>query len=314
MKTFPELMEKAEGFHEVLLYRPRSTEYENLRSWYIANCVVNAFLTITTILSNGITIQALRRISSLPQPLKTLLLSLAVSDLGVGLLGEPFFLGILVKWLQQGITTAASFTAFRFIFYLFATASFLGVMALTVDRFLTVYLHLRYQELVTHKRVAVVVISIWVFSAFLSLLNLWVPKNISYIMFAITGTVWLIVSVMCYLKIYFTVRRHRNEIQALQLQQVAQNDQITNADRLRKSAVSIFYVYLVFLLCYLPQFCNFAVVAIFNLSAGVKAFSISSITLLLLNSSLNPVIYCWKMRHIRHAVMGILRNVLPINS
>ena len=310
LKTL-ELMEKAQGFHEVLLYRPRGTEYEILRPWYIANCVFNAFLTITTIFSNGITIQALRRTSSLPQSLKTLLLSLAVSDLGVGLLGEPFYLGILVRWLQQGITTGASFTAFRFIFYLFATASFSGVMALTVDRFLAVYLHLRYQELVTHKRVVAVVISIWVLSAFLSLLNLWVPKNISYIMFAITGITWLIVSVMCYLKIYFAVRRHRNEIQALQ---VAQNDQIANADRLRKSAVGVFYVYLVFLFCYLPQFCNFAVVAIFNLSAGVKVFAISSITLLLLNSSLNPVIYCWKMRHIRRAVMGILRNVLSIHS
>ena len=307
-------MEKAHGFHEVLLYQPRSTEYENLRSWYIATCVFNAFLTITTILSNGVTIQALRRTSSLPQQLKTLLLSLAVSDFGVGLLGEPFYLGILVRWLQQDITTAASFTAFRFIVYLFATASFLGVMALSGDRFLAVYLHLRYQELVTHKRVVTVVITIWVFSAFLSLLNLWIPKNIFYIMFAITGIVCLTVSAMLYLKIYFVVRRHRDQIRALQVPQVAQNDQIANADRLRKSAVGAFYLYLVFLLCYLPQFCNFAVVAIFNLSAGIKVFSISSITLLFLNSSLNPFIYCWKMRRIRHAVMDILRNVLPSHS
>ena len=307
-------MEKAHGFHEVLLYQPSSTEYEKLRSWYIATCVFNALLTITTILSNGITIQALRRTSSLPQQLKTLLLSLAVSDFGVGLLGEPFYLGILVKWLQQDITTHASFIAFRFILYLFATASLLGVMAIGGDRFLAVYLHLRYQELVTHKRVVAVVISIWVLSVFYSLLNLWVPKNIFYIMCAITGTVWLIVSAMLYLKIYFAVRRHRDQIQALQVHQVAQNDQISNADRLTKSAVGVFYVYLVFLLCYLPQFCSFAVVAIFNLSAGIKVFSISSITLLFLNSSLNPVIYCWKMRHIRHAVMDILRNVLPSHS
>ena len=306
-------MEKAHGFHEVLLYQPSSTEYEKLRSWYIATCVFNALLTITTILSNGITIQALRRTSSLPQQLKTLLLSLAVSDFGVGLLAEPFYLGILVKWLQQDITTHASFIAFRFILYLFATASFLGVMALSGDRFLAVYLHLRYQELVTHKRVVAVVISIWVFSAFLSLLE-WVPENIFSIMFAIAGIVWLIVSAMVYLKIYFAVRRHRDQIQALQVHQLAQNDQIANADRLTKSAVGVFYVYLVFLLCYLPQFCSFAVVAIFNLSAGIKVFSISSITLLFLNSSLNPVIYCWKMRHIRHAVMDILRNVLPSHS
>ena len=304
-------MEKAHGLREVLLYQPRSTEYESLRSWYIANCVFNAFLTITAILSNGITVLALRRTSSLPQPLKTLLLSLAVSDFGFVLLGGPFYLGILVKWLQQDFSTGASFAAFRFILYLSTAASFFGVMALSGDRCLAVHLHLRYQELVTHKRVVAVLISIWMFSAFLSLLHLWVPKNISYIVFAIIGIVCLVFSAMLYFKIYFAVLRHRNQIQALQVQQVAQNGQIANAARLRKSAVGAFYVYLVFLLCYLPQICNFAVVATGNLSAGVKVFSMFSITLLFLNSSLNPVIYCWKMRHIRRAVMDILRNVLP---
>ena len=47
-------------------------------------------------------------------------------------------------------------------------ASFLGVTAVTVDRFLAIHLHLRYQELVTHKRVVAGVISIWVFSALIS--------------------------------------------------------------------------------------------------------------------------------------------------
>ena len=302
------------GFRELLLYNPNSTEYESLRAWYISNCVLNAFLTITAIVFNGITIQALRRTSSLPQPLKTLLLSLAVSDLGVGLLGEPFYVWILVKWLQRNNSTGASYTAFRFTLYLFSSASFLGVMALSGDRFLAVYLHLKYQELVTHKRVVAVIITIWVFSAFFSLLYLWVSTNISHIVFIISGIACLVVSAMLNFKIYFAVRRHRNQIRALQVQQVAQNDQIANAARLRKSAVGIFYVYLVFLLCYLPQICNFAVVAICDLSVSVKVFSMSSITFLFLNSSLNPVIYCWKMRHIRRAVFGMLRNVLPSHS
>ena len=41
------------------------------------------------------------------------------------------------------------------------------------------------------------------------------------------------------------------------------NDQTAN--RLTKSAVGVFYVYLVFLLCYLPEFCCFAVVVISDL-------------------------------------------------
>ena len=45
---------------------------------------------------NIITIQAIRKTSSLPKTLKTLLLSLAASDLGVGLLVQPLYVAILV--------------------------------------------------------------------------------------------------------------------------------------------------------------------------------------------------------------------------
>ena len=62
---------------------------ENIYSTSIANYIFNAFLSYTAIVSNIITIHVLRKTLSLPQPLKTLLLSLAVSDLGVGLLVQP---------------------------------------------------------------------------------------------------------------------------------------------------------------------------------------------------------------------------------
>ena len=86
---------------EVLQYQPTDMENENLKSWYIVNSVFNAFLAFSAIILNSVTIQALRKTSSLPKLLKTLLLSLAVSDLGVGLLVQPFYLGILVNWLLQ---------------------------------------------------------------------------------------------------------------------------------------------------------------------------------------------------------------------
>ena len=49
---------------------------------------------------------------------------------------------------------------------------FFRVFALTVDRLSAIHLHLRYQVLVTHKSVVVVVSSVWVLSAFIALLGL----------------------------------------------------------------------------------------------------------------------------------------------
>ncbi|XP_078377069.1 adenosine receptor A2a-like [Oculina patagonica] len=299
-----------------LIY-PADTEAKDLHSWYIANCVLNALLAITAIVFNGVTIQALRRTSSVPKPLKTLLLNLAVSDLGVGLLVEPLYFGMLVSWARGNDLTGFTCTTHLIISYLFAVPSFLGVMSLSVDRFLAIHLPLRYIELVTHKRVVAVVISIWVFSLSLSLFRWLGSRNVTYAFIAIIVIVSFALSAVLYCKIYLAVRRHRNHINALQVQQVAESDEMTNFARLRNSALDTFYVYHVFVLCYLPHICarSFLVVKISALSTGVKAFSICAATLLLLNLSLNPVIYCWKIRHIRQAIMDILRrNIFPSHN
>ena len=122
----------------------------------VVSCVFNAFLCFTSILLNIITIQALRKTSSLPKTLKTLFLSLAVSDLGEGLLVQPLYVAILLMEIDQN-TNSTDYGAVNKAYVIqkkiFVMASHYGVFALTVDRFLAIHLHLSYQELVTHKRV-----------------------------------------------------------------------------------------------------------------------------------------------------------------
>ena len=299
----------------ILQYFPSISEVEDLHSTYIANCVFNSFLCYTTIMLNIVTIHAIRKTSSLPNTLKTLLVSLAVSDVGVGLLVQPFYISLLVKWLQQNNSGCSAIMFWQIVSSLFGLVSFLGVVAISVDRFLAIHLHLRYQELVTHKRVVAVVISIWVFSVSFSLITAWVPSNIKYIIVCILGVVGLVLTTMVYIRIYLVVRRHKNHIlsqnqnQDLQLQQVAQNSEMAaNFASIIKSAAGIFYVYLLFWFCYLLFFISTAAIRINGPSIALKRSFLFSMTLLYLNSSLNPVIYCWKMKHIRHAIMNILRN------
>ncbi|XP_078346141.1 adenosine receptor A2a-like [Oculina patagonica] len=293
---------------ELMQYYPRIYEFEDLKSTYIANCVFNNFLCYTTIMLNIVTIHALRKTSSLPKTLKTLLLSLAVSDVGVGLLVQPFYTSLLVKWLQQSIPSCSNYEVFNVIALFFTFASFFNVVAVSVDRFLAIHLHLRYQELVTHKRVVAVVFSIWALSALYSSMLLWVPSNINSGFLSISTVICLLLTTAAYIRIYLAVRRHKNQIQALQ-GQVAQNGEMENFASLIKSTVSTFYVYLVYLLCYLPTLIYWTALAKYDSSIASKRFLLFSLTLLYLNSSLNPVIYCWKMRHIRHAIMDILRNM-----
>ena len=292
------------------------TRAEGLYPTLVTNCIFNVSLFYAAIALNIITIQALRKTSSLPRTLKTLLLSLAASDLGVGLLAHPMFVAHLIILIQQNTSDDAYGAVFAIFSNTLAIASFFSVVAITVDRFLAVHLHLRYQELVTHKRVIAVVISIWVISAFLSLVFPaarleWIPKKVPGIMFAARDAVCFITTGFLHYKIYASVRHHTGHIQALQVQEEAQNREMKNAVRLRKTALATFYIYFLFLACYVPMFCVNLAELLCDETALIQHLRYYVFTLMLSNSSLNPLIYSWKMRHIRHAVIDILRSVLP---
>ena len=274
-------------------------ETNPLYSSVIVNCVFNGFSAYTALMLNILTIHAMRKTTLVPKPLKTLLLSLAVSDLGVGLLTQPLYITRMVSPANSTSTLLHEAS------YVFIYSSFFSVLAISVDRFLAIHLHLRYQELVTHKRLVTVVISIWVFSAFLSSIWLWASDEIAMLVDIIIESFCYIITAIVYYKIYFTVQRHAQQIQVQQIQ-VAQ---IESDARQRKSAVSTFYVYLVFLVCSLPNYYYLVASLISAPSTALHGLWLYSLTLLFFNSSLNPVIYCWKMRHIRHAIIDTLRNI-----
>ena len=295
-------------FCETLVqYFPFTSEYEELRRSYIANCVFNNFLTYLAVMLNIVTFYAIRKTQSLPKTTKTLLLSLVVSDVGVGLFVQPFYTSLLVSWLQRNSPSCLTYRMFSNVGLFFSQASFAGVVAVSVDRFLAVNLHLRYKELVTHKRVLAVVISIWVFSAFASFIRLSGVRFIQPVIQYIGILLGLVVITGVYIKLYFVVRRHKTQIQSLQVQRGPRGEITQTASRI-KSAVAIFYVYVAFLVCCLPYVICVSIIQFNGPSVTLKGFHLFSLTLIFLNSSLNPLIYCWKMRHIRHAIVDILRT------
>ena len=108
-----------------------------LHSVLIANIVINGCLCYTTIMMNIVTIHALRKTSSLPKSLKTLLLSLAVSDLGVGLLSQPLYIAVLAEILRYNFNEAFHVFA-DVVSYVLYLSSFCTLTALSADRFVAV--------------------------------------------------------------------------------------------------------------------------------------------------------------------------------
>ncbi|XP_044182711.1 adenosine receptor A3-like isoform X1 [Acropora millepora] len=276
---------------------------------YLINCILNAILCFTASTLNGITIYALRKASSLPKSLRTLLLSLAVSDVGVGFLAQPLYsalLGVAFQGKKNTPNYEKMFSGFMTTVHLFSAASYTGIVILALDRFLAIHLHLRYRELVTQRRVVAVVILNWVSAALLAsmeLLNLTDISDGYYSFLAISGN---IITPILYCKIYSTTTRHASQIRAIQVDATQQSGQVGDAVRLRKSITGTFLVYLAFLLCYLPSLTTRFVILIAGASDTRRLCQIYAITMIYLNSSLNPLIYCWKVRQIRRTVVEML--------
>ena len=292
-----------------------STDVEDFRPVLVASCIFNSFLSYTTIILNIVTIHAIRKTALLPKPLRTLFLSLAASDVGVGLLVQPLYISSLVSRLNQKRIDCISYKGLYVVINFFCASSLLNVVTISVDRFLAVHLHLRYQELVTHKRVIAAVISIWLFSAVICSDLFWAPLVIIHqVIRLVIMTVCFILVVIVYWRIYIVLRRHKKQIQDLQVQEAeqgVQNGDLSNFLKLRKSALGTFCVCIVFLLCYVPfyiLFCLFLARPSSLISLHEASYYIK--TLFFLNSSLNPVIYCWKMGPIRRTLMDIMRGIV----
>lgn len=285
-----------------------------LYSSYVANIVFNGCLCYSTTVLNIATIYALRTTVLISKPLRILILNLAVSDLAVGILGQPLYIAYLAGELHLKVPDDTNFIVSSLIWNLLYLSSFCSILALHADRFAAIHMPLRYNDLVTCKRTAIAVIAIWLFNILLVSFSVLLTPPKSRISLAIFDTiilVCLVTSTWLSYKNYLTIRRHKMEIQA-QVQQVAHNTSVENLVRLRKSTHSTFWIYLVFCVCYLPNVLIEVVDAVHgyhSASIVIHILNIYLVTLMFLNSFLNPVIYYWKMRHIRRKMLGILQSI-----
>lgn len=299
---------------ELKHYLPSAEDAKDFYSSLLANCVLNALMAVSTVILNCTAIHAVRKACYLSTSLRTLLLNLAISDLGIGLLSQPFYVVVLSKSLQDNPLGCFAYSVFTSVIIFFTSSSLFGVMAISVDRYLALHLHLRYQALVTRSRVFIGVTLLWILSALLSVIFLLIKPSTFALVFAIIAGVGLFVTSILYFKIYQVRRRHNIQIQQIQPhQELCQTNDAASAEETmtfaKKYAVGVFYVYAVFLLCYLPHaFSLLALVAGIGPHKVMKAVYSYSLSITFLNSSINPVIYCWKMRHVRNALLEMLQN------
>ena len=280
---------------QVLLLQLLESQNTTLFSLSVLHFV---FCPVAT-LGNALAIRALWKASSLPPNLRKLLLSLAFCDLVVGLFAHPTLAAVFVisAALKVNVQCQPILTISLIGTFCVAWASFLNVTAIAVDRLLAISLHLRYAELVTSKRVTIILVAIWLISCVFSL----VPLKYFVAVPILESSGFLLTTFAC-VYVYIVARYHQNQIQA-QFQQ--QNAQVIVLLRERKSALNVMYIYIVFVACYLPKLCSTFAEAITGNPSVLKPFALF---LVFFNSSLNPLVYCWRLREVRQIMKDTLKK------
>ena len=197
-----------------------------------------------------------------------------------------------------------------YLFFFLCAASLLTLSTIALDRLFAVSLHLRYQELVTSKRVTIVLISIWLTSCITALIYIFLPKS-NEMVAAVILLVGYFLTTVAYVRIYKVVKYHQNQIYG---QNQLQNAQTREALRQRKSAYNALFVYFVFLVSYLPFLPS---VILYLTNTSEISFLIAksaSLFLICLNSSLNPIVYCWRYREIRQIVKSTIKKILRLGE
>ena len=242
----------------------------------------------------------------MPANIKKFFLSLAVSDLAVGFFAQLMYAVVLRMAANGGhdfeLLCPTISTVCYFSLSLLACASFLNVTAIAVDRLVAITLHLRYQELVTSRRVIIALVSIWLISGVVASLFVAFNSQGAMVIF-INEFVGLLLTTIAYIHIYRAVRhlQHQNAL-AMKL------------FREKKAAFNAVLFYVVFVACYLPNLCS-TILLITDSSQISFWLAIHATTcIVLLNSSLNPVVYCWRHREIRQIMKNSVKKLFRITE
>jgi len=232
-----------------------------------------------------------------------MLCSLAVSDFLVGLIAQPLYIAkevITKEELLKNLVVTVAFSV--------CVVSVLTMTTLSVDRFLALHYHMRYATLVTESRVKYILIIIWLLSFLASGLFFW-NKRLHSFLFGVSAIICLLISTFSYIRVYLIVSKHRSQIHAQQQAVQSSNaENNLNITRLKRSAFNIFLFYIALILCYCPIY---VILTVFATSGKDWQTEWNfAHTAVFMNSSINPVLYCWRLRELRAAVAKTVRQML----
>lgn len=280
-----------------------------LRSCLVANCIVNVISLFVASLGNAVILISIWRTQSLHSPSNTLLFVLSLTDFLVGTVTQPlyiisriYFLTTKTEGPQELLDTFDVTSSFL------SGVSFFTATLISIDRYLALFLHLRYPSVVTNKRISVLIFGSWVLPAIWGYTWICNPRLFYFLGFASSSTCFSIIVAM-YCKIYQVVRRHRKHIKNQPHFQETKSSSRSNFISYTRSVLNTFIVCLLLFLCYFPYLCTAPLIQLAGHSVSKKMSLEVSGTIIFINSSLNPFVHFWRVKEFRSAIKNTLQRL-----
>ena len=262
------------------------------------------------ILLNALVILAIKTKRRLQTRGNILLASLAGTDLAMGLTSQPAFIAVEISHLAGGSLSVdcTLYEITRSVLVVLCLASLFQLVLISADRFVAMKCSLRYDTVVTKFCITVAVACSWLVAVACSFVNRVSPEIVQSIRLGhIMAAVSLVVIIYCHGSVYFVCRRHLIEIKSVQPSQ----DVAAKFFEQKKVWKTTSFVKGGVIMCYILGFL-FPLLSII-LSAHKKTLdtllpSTLYRSFIILNSLLNPVIYCWRSKVIRKAMLQLFKK------
>ncbi len=272
---------------------------------YVILYLAAAAVSLLTVCGNLLVIISVSHFKQLHTPANILILSLAVSDLLVGVFVMPLYLSWLIEscWISGPVMCSV----FNFVTFQATSVSVHTVALIAVDRFLALRSPFLYSEKISPSVICIATLFNWLFSLIYNFTLLYVNGNFTgvmcpgeclYIIDEISSLIDLLIVllmpctliIILYTHVFVIVKRHVSAIRALQVHNSTGTSKNRVGDKSeRKAAILLGILVFVFLLCLLPYYICSLVIPY----SKADLFYVRDVAVIFffLNSTINPIIY-----------------------
>ena len=274
----------------------------------ISACVLNVLFAMSSTLFNSVVLLAMWKTRALHTPSNILLSGLAASDLAVGCVIQPLYIAMKLLEIHQHLASYCHLRiALETLTMVVSGTSFLTLTFIAVERYLALYLHLRYKAIVTCQRMAILLVVSWLLPVIGALSRFRLSPRVVATIAGVIIIACLLLNIWAYFQIFRFVKRHTAQIDNITSRLQASRSTV-EISKYNKTVVTMATVLLILIVSYAPF------VGVTNAIAfGGKRRALSTAYTVLAiwiyaTSALNPVLYCWRLRDFRQAVIKVIFN------